>query len=87
MTERVKHKELVQRLATRMGADPTTADLWIDGITETLYECFRNGESVTIKGFGDFYVREERSHWVFKFNPGQRLRAMLGWSSKYKGPP
>ena len=43
------------------------------------------GESVTLKGFGSFYVRPERSTWVFKFNPAQRLRALFGWSSSYKG--
>jgi DNA-binding protein HU-beta len=51
-----------------------------------LYHSFEAGESVTIKGFGNFYIRQERSSWVFRFNPGQRLRALLGWSSSYKGP-
>jgi hypothetical protein len=23
---------------------------------------------------------------VFKFNPSQRLRALFGWSSTYRGP-
>ena len=31
------------------------------------------------------YVRRERPTWVFKFNPAQRLRALFGWSSTYKG--
>jgi DNA-binding protein HU-beta len=52
---------------------------------ETLYESFKTGESVTLRGFGSFYVRPERSSWVFRFNPGQRLRALFGWSSSYKG--
>ena len=42
-------------------------------------------ECVTLRGFGSFYVREERSSWVFRFNPGQRLRALFGWSSSYTG--
>ena len=32
------------------------------------------------------YVRPERESWVFKFNPSQRLRALFGWSSSYRGP-
>jgi DNA-binding protein HU-beta len=40
---------------------------------------------VTLRGFGSFYVRPERSTWVFRFSPGQRLRALFGWSSTYKG--
>jgi len=86
MVDRVKQNELAQRLAVHMESDPETAKAWLDGVAETLYECFRNGESVTIKGLGDFYVRSERSSWVFKFNPGQRLRALFGWSSTYSGP-
>lgn len=51
-----------------------------------IHERFKAGESVTLKGFGSFYLRPERSTWVFKFTPGQRLRALFGWSSSYKGP-
>jgi len=40
---------------------------------------------VTLPGFGGFYVRPEPESWVFKFNPGQRLRALFGWSSTYAG--
>jgi DNA-binding protein HU-beta len=85
MTERIQKNELARRLAERMHTDIPTATAWIDGIVETLYESFQAGESVTLKGFGSFYVRPERSNWVFKFNPAQRLRALFGWSSTYKG--
>jgi DNA-binding protein HU-beta len=86
MAERVQKEELARRLAERMQSDPRTAAAWIDALVETIYESFRAEESVTIKGFGSFYVRAERSSWVFKFNPGQRLRALFGWSSTYRGP-
>ena len=85
MTERIQKDELAQRLAERMHTDRATATVWIDAVVETLYESFQAGESVTLKGFGSFYVRPERSSWVFKFSPAQRLRALLGWSSSYKG--
>ena len=85
MVERIQKDELAHRLAERMQTDTQTAGLWIDGLVETLYESFKAGESVTLKGFGSFYVRPERSSWVFKFNPAQRLRALFGWSSTYKG--
>jgi DNA-binding protein HU-beta len=85
MTERIQKDELARRLAERMQTDIPTAKAWIDGLVETLYESFQAGESVTLKGFGSFYVRPERSTWVFKFNPAQRLRALFGWSSTYKG--
>ena len=85
MTERIQKDELAQRLAERMHTDKATATDWIDAVVETLYESFQAGESVTLKGFGSFYVRPERSSWVFKFSPAQRLRALFGWSSSYKG--
>ncbi len=85
MPDRIKKDEFVRRLALRMDSDEKTAAAWVDGIVETLYESFKAGESVTLPGFGGFYVRQERESWVFKFNPGQRLRALFGWSSTYTG--
>ncbi len=87
MVERVRKKEIVSRLAVRMKTDETTAALWVDAMVDTLYESFQRGQSVTLSGFGNFYVRPERERWVFKFNPSQKLRAILGWSSTYKGAP
>ena len=68
-----------------MESDQQTAAAWIDAITELIYKKIKAGRCVTLPGFGGFYVRPERSTWVFKFNPGQKLRAALGWSSTYKG--
>ncbi len=85
MIDRIEKDELARRLAARMQTDIATATVWIDEVLETLYESFKAGESVTLRGFGSFYVRPERSSWVFRFNPGQRLRALFGWSSSYKG--
>jgi DNA-binding protein HU-beta len=83
MTERIEKDELARRLAARMQTDTATASAWIDGVVEVLYERFKAGESVTLRGFGSLYVRLERNSRVFRFNPGQRLRARLGWSSSY----
>ncbi len=85
VTERINKDELVRRLAARIGADEATATDWVDGIVEILYESFKAGESVTLPGFGGFYVRPGPESWVFKFNPGQRLRALFGWSPTYTG--
>jgi DNA-binding protein HU-beta len=85
MTNRIQKPELARRLAVRMHTDEATATAWLDALTETLYESFQAGESVTLKNFGSFYVRPERSSWVFKFNPSQRLRALFGWSSTHTG--
>ncbi len=73
------------KLSSGQPTSPGYATAWVDGIVETLYESFKAGESVTLPGFGGFYVRQEPESWVFKFNPGQRLRALFGWSSTYSG--
>lgn len=86
MNNRIQKKEVVRRLAKRLDADEQTAATCLDTVLEILYEAIRNGESVTLPGFGGFYVRPGRSSWTFKFNPAQRLRALFGWSSTYKGP-
>jgi DNA-binding protein HU-beta len=52
---------------------------------ETLYDHFKAGKGVTWTGFGGFYVQPRGETWAFKFNPGQQLRALFGWSSSYKG--
>ena len=85
MDERIQKKEIVCRLASRMKTDEATATLWVDAILDTLYESFSHGQSVTLSGFGNFYVRHHHEQWAFKFNPSQKLRALFGWSSTYKG--
>ena len=85
VSAKIQKKELVDRIATRMAIDEKTAEAFLDATLEELYEAFKAGESVTLPGFGGFYVRSERDTWVFKFNPSQKLRALFGWSSTYKG--
>ena len=85
MTERVQKKEFIGRLAARMATDEKTSAVWLDAMLDTLYDSLKAGESVTFTGFGNFYVRPERESWVFRFNPAQKLRAVFGWSSTYKG--
>ncbi len=85
MSDRIQKKEIIQRLAQRMNTDEKTAEIWLEAFTDTLYEAFKEGRSVTLPGFGGFYVKPKGASWAFKFNPGQKLRALFGWSSTYKG--
>ncbi len=86
MNDRIEKKELIHRLAKKMNVDEKTATDWLNAVIETLYEAFKQGLSVTIPGFGGFYVKRKGSSWAFKFNPGQKLRKLFGWTSTYKGP-
>ena len=85
MSESVPKNEFVRQLALRMDTDEATAARWLEGVVETLYVNFKLGKGMSLPGFGSFYVRPERASWVFKFSPAQRLRALLGWPSTFKG--
>ena len=85
MSNRITKKELAARIAERTGQDVEAATETIDSVLEEIYEALKRGESVSLLHFGTFYVQPKRSTWVFKFNPSQRLRALFGWSSTYKG--
>ena len=85
MAKKKKKKELIRALAQRMASDEQTAARWLESMTEIMYEEFSEGNGVTLTNFGSFYVKPTSSTWVFKFNPSQKLRMLLGWSSTYKG--
>ena len=86
MAKRIQKREIVKRLASRLSADEKVSEEYLDAVLETLYEAFKAGEGVTLPNFGSFYLDRRRSGCVFKFNPSQKLRALFGWSSTYKGP-
>lgn len=86
MTDRVNKKELARRMAQSENIDLKTAEAQIDLVFDTIYEAIKAGESVTIRNFGNFYVRSDyRGTSTFKFNPSSKLKAVLGWSSTYRG--
>jgi len=85
MSDKIDQKVISERLAARLGQDPTVVAKLVDGTFEELYQAFKREEKVTIRNFGTFYLDVRRSGTVFKFNPAQRLRALFGWSSTYQG--
>ena len=85
MSNRINKKEFVKRLAKRMGQSEQQAEENLDAVLDELYDAFKRDEGVTFTNFGSFYLDQRRSGTVFKFNPSQRLRALFGWSSTYKG--
>lgn len=75
----------IKKLAYRMNTNEEKASKWLEATLDTLYETFKQGEGVTLTGFGGFFVEPRGRTWAFKFNPGQKLKALFGWSSSYKG--
>ncbi|MTJ10650.1 MULTISPECIES: HU family DNA-binding protein [unclassified Anabaena] len=80
----IDKKELVGRVGQRINKETGTVAEIIDATIEEIYESLKQGESVSIRNFGTFYVKVEPKTWIFKFNPSQRLRKIFGWSSTYK---
>jgi DNA-binding protein HU-beta len=85
MSERIDKQALIVRVAQRADVDQDLAGELVEATLEEIYEALKQGECVSLRNFGTFYVRPERDTWVFKFNPSQRLRKLFGWSSSYKG--
>jgi DNA-binding protein HU-beta len=85
MAKRIQKKDVVKRLASRLSVEEKLSEEYLDGVLETLYEAFKEGEGVTLPNFGSFYLDRRRSGCVFKFNSSQKLKALFGWSSTYKG--
>ena len=85
MSERIDKKVLIARVAQRVNVDEDPASELVDATLEEIYEALKQGECVSLRNFGAFYVRAERGSWVFKFNPSERMRKLFGWSSSYKG--
>ena len=85
MGERIDKTQLVSRIARRLSKDSAEIEPLADAVFEEIYEALKREESVSLRNFGTFYIDARRSGTVFKFNPAQRLRALFGWSSTYKG--
>jgi DNA-binding protein HU-beta len=86
MADRMEKPELVRLAAKRVSRDDEAVAEVVDAFLEEIYEALQRGHSVSLRGFGSFYVRPEPDSWIFRFNPSQRLRALFGWSSTYREP-
>ena len=71
-------------LAHRMNVDEQEASRWLEGTVNTFYDVFHQDKGITLTGFGSFYLDRRGDSCAFKFNPSQKLRTLLGWSSSYK---
>ena len=86
MRERLEKVDVVDRVSERLSRDPETVTEIVEAFLDEIYEALKRGGCVSLRGFGSFYVRPEPDSWVFKFNPSQRLRRVLGWALTYQGP-
>ena len=68
-----------------MQTEDKVAAAWLEATLATLYDTFKAGKGIALTGFGGFYVQLRGKTWAFKCNSGQKLWALCGWSSSYKG--
>ncbi|MEO0565430.1 MAG: HU family DNA-binding protein [Chloroflexota bacterium] len=85
MSKRINKSELVNRIAKRLSKNTAEIDPVTDAVLEEIYEALKQEETISLRNFGTFYIDVRHSRTVFKFNPSQRLKALFGWSSTYKG--
>ena len=81
----IDKRELAQRVSGRVNKASDLVEEIIDVAIEEIYDSLKHRESIQIRNFGTFYIRQEHGSCIFKFNPSQRLRKLFGWSSTYKG--
>lgn len=53
MDGRIDKNELTKRVALRLEQDTEQTEVLVDAVLEEIYEALKNGESVTIRNFGD----------------------------------
>ena len=85
--------ELIERLALKMGKTKKETSKIVDNILEVIAEALKNGEKVSLLGFGNFEVRQraarigrnpqtgEEIHIeaskVPSFKPGKQLKELV----------
>jgi len=53
--------ELIEKVAESTGKTKKEAALFVDSVFQSIAEALKNGEKVTLIGFGNFEVRERAS--------------------------
>ena len=73
-------KELYAFMAEKMNSTEIEAKKWLEAFNDGVHKSIENKESLTIRNFGKFYVRESsRGSIVFKFLPSRRMKDLLGY--------
>jgi nucleoid DNA-binding protein len=83
--ETIKHKEFVKLYAQKSGISEAEAATQISNFVETICDGIREQRPITVEHLGSFYLAIHKDSIAFKFNPAQKIKALLGWSNTYKG--
>ena len=80
----INKQDLIKRVAQKSELGNRVVEQVIETTLEEIYNSLKQGESVSLRNFGSFYINKKSNGIVFKFNPSQRLRKLFGWASTYK---
>jgi len=73
-------KELYTLMAEQMNSTEVEAKKWVEAFNNGIHKTIENRESLTIRNFGKFYIRESsRGSIIFKFLPSRRMKDLLGY--------
>ncbi len=53
--------DLIERIAAKTGYPKTTSGLMLNSVVEAIFDALKNGESVTVAGFGKFRVIDRKA--------------------------
>ena len=82
MEQRIEKPELVARVAARVQKDAGPVEEILDATLEEIYQALKRGESVSLRNFGTFYVREERRELGLPFQSVAEMAGAL-WMVVY----
>lgn len=83
---RIQKEAIIQEVSANTKLSEKTVTKVMDDIFEVIVQHNKAGRTVTLKNIGSFYAALGKDDAiVFKFNPSQRWRKALGWTSSYKG--
>ena len=74
-------QDLQAFMAKKMNSTEAEAKKWIEAYSEGVFQTIEDKESLTIRNFGRFYVRESsRGSIIFKFLPAKKMKNLLGYA-------
>jgi len=77
----MNEKELYAFMAEQMNSTEAEAKKWVEAFNDGVHKSIENRESLMIRNFGKFYVREtSRGSIIFKFLPSRRMKDLLGYA-------
>jgi DNA-binding protein HU-beta len=60
MSDRIDKKALITLVTERVGKDTDAVKEIVEATLETIYGALKQGQCVSLRNFGTFYVRPER---------------------------